>query len=184
MRPRYLVYTVLVVSLAAMFLAGCSVRTVPLEEEQIVYEDEYYRAYDRLPPSVFYDTWQLSQYHYYYGAAPALGYPLPYQMNIDPNPHDSYRADEQPVQRAPAQGSIQGTTSNRRVGERRDPAAFQQRITRSRHARSNRLADDSTSDRKRVREQLRQRPRQRTANTVEDDDRKSQRRTTRRRARR
>ena len=181
MRPRF--HIVLMVSLAAMFLAGCSVRTVPLEEEQIVYEDEYYRGYDRLPPSVFYDTWQLSQYRYYYGVTSALGYPLPYQMNIDPNPHDSYRADEKPVQRAPAQ-AIQGKTSNRRVGERRDPAAFQQRITRSRHARSNRLADDSTNDRRRVREQLRQRPRQRTTNTVEDDDRKAQRRTTRRRARR
>ena len=184
MRPRYLVYTVLVVSLTVMFLAGCSVRTVPLEEEQIVYEDEYYRGYDRLPPSVFYDTWQLSQYHYYYGAAPASGYPLPYQMNIDPNPHDSYRADEQPLQRAPAHTSIQGTTSNRRVGERRDPAAFQQRIIRSRHARSNRLADDSTNDRRRVREQLRQRPRQRGTDAVDDDDHKTQRRTTRRRARR
>ena len=28
---------------------------------------------------------------------------LGYRMNIDPNPNDSYRADEKPVQRAPAQ---------------------------------------------------------------------------------
>ena len=176
MKPRF--HIVLMVSLAVMFLVGCSVRTVPLEEEQIVYE------YDRLPPSVFYDTWQLSQYHYYYGAAPALGYPLPYQMNIDPNPHDSYRADEKPLQRAPAQTSIQGTTANRRVREHQDHTASQRLVRRSRHTRSNRLAADSKDDRNRFRERLRQRPRQRTANTVEDDDRKSQRRTTRRRARR
>ena len=183
MRPRYLVYTMLVVSLAAMFLVGCSIRTVPLEEEQIVYEDEYYREYDRLPPSVFYDAWQLSQYRYYYGATSA-GYPLPYHMNIDPNPHDSYRADEQPVQRAPVHRSIQGTSANRRVGERRDQTEFQQRVNRSRHARSNRLAADSTEDRSRLRKQLRQRHRQRRTDTVEEEDRKSQRRTTRRRARR
>ena len=184
MRPHYLVYTVLVISLAAMFLAGCSVRTVPLEEEQIVYEDEYYQGYDRLPPSLLYDTWQLSQYHYYYGVTPGLGYPLPYQMNIDPNPHDSYRADEQPVQRAPAHRSVQGPTANRRVGERRDQAEFQQRVNRSRHARSNRLAADSTEDRSRLRKQLQQRYRQRRTDTADDEDRKSQRRTTRRRARR
>ena len=184
MRPRYLVYTVLIVSLAGVFLAGCSIRTVPLEEEQVVYEDEYYHEYDSLPPSVLYDTWQLSQYYQYYGYGPGLGYLPPYHMNLDPNPNDSYRADEKPVQRAPAQTSIQGTTSKRRVGERRDPAAFQQRITRSRHARSNRLANDSTNDRRRVREQLRQRPRQRGRDAVDDDDRKTQRRTTRRRARR
>ena len=179
MKPRF--YIVLMVSLAAMFLAGCSIRTVPLEEEQIVYENEM-DIYDSLPPSFFYDAWQLSQYRQYYGDAPE-GYPPPYWMNIDPNPNDSYRADEKPVQRAPAQRSIQGTTPNRSVGERRDPAAFQQRVNRSRHTRSNRLADDSTDDRRRVREQLRQRPRQRTTDT-EDDDREAQRRTTRRRARR
>ena len=184
MRLRSLVYTVLMASLAAMFLAGCSIRTVPLEEERIVYEDGYYREYDRLPPSVFYDAWQLSQYRYYYGATSALGYPLPYQMNIDPNPHDSYRADEQPIQRAPAHRSIQAPTPNRRVGERRDQTEFQQRVNRSRHARSKRLAADSTEDRSRLRKQLRQRHRQRRANAVEDDDREAQRRTTRRRARR
>lgn len=184
MRPRYLGYTVLMVSLAAMFLAGCSIRTVPLEEERIVYEDEYYQRYDRLPPSLFYDTWQLSQYHYYYGATSGLGYPLPYRMNIDPNPHDSYRADERPVQRAPAHMSVQEPTAKRRVGERRNQAEFQQRVNRSRHARSNRLTADSTEDRSRLRKQLRQRHRQRTTNTADDEDRKSQRRTTRRRARR
>ena len=183
MRPRYLGYTVLVVSLAAMFLAGCSVRTIPLEEETIVYEDEYYRGYDRLPPSLLYDTWQLSQYRHYYGATSALGYPLPYQMNIDPNPHDSYRADEQPVQRAPVHTSVQGT-ANRRVGAHRNQTEFQRRVNRSRHARSNRLAADSTEDRSRLRKQLRQRHRQRMTNTADDEDRKTQRRTTRRRARR
>ncbi len=181
MRPRYLIYTVLVASLAAIFLAGCSVRTVPLEEEQIVYEDEYYRGYDRLPPSLLYDTWQLSQYRHYYGATAALGYPPPYRMNFDPNPHDSYRADEQPVQRAPAHTSIQ---SNRRVGERRDQTEFQQRVSRSRHARSNRLTADSTEDRSRLRKQLQRRHRQRRTDTADDEDRKTQRRTTRRRARR
>ena len=181
MRPRYLVYTVLIASLASIFLAGCSVRTVPLEEETIVYEDEYYRGYDRLPPSLLYDTWQRSQYHHYYGATAALGYPPLYRMNVDPNPHDSYRADEQPVQRAPAHTSIQ---SNRRAGERRDQNEFQQRVSRSRHARSNRLAADSTEDRSRLRKQLRQRHRQRTTNAAKDDDREAQRRTTRRRARR
>ena len=181
MKPRF--YTVLMISLATMFLAGCSVRTVPLEEEQRIYEDEV-DIYDSLPPDFLYDAWQLSQYRQYYGYGSELGYPPPYWLNIDPNPHDSYRADEKPVQRAPAQTSIQGTTSNRRVGERRDSATFQQRINRSRHARSNRLAADSTDSRRRVREQLRQRPRQRTADTAEDDDRKTQRRTTRRRARR
>ena len=128
----------------------------------------------------FYDAWQQSQYRQYYGDASELGY----RMNIDQNPNDSYRADEKPVQRAPAQTSIQGTTPNRRIGERQDPTAFQQRVNRSRHARSNRLASESTDDRTRVRERLRQRHRQRTANTAEDDeDRKAQRRTTRRRAR-
>ncbi len=183
MRPRYLGYTVLVVSLAAIFLAGCSVRTIPLEEETIVYEDEYYRGYDRLPPSLLYDAWQLSQYRHYYGATSALGYPLPYRMNIDPNPHDSYRADEQPVQRAPAHTSVQGT-ANRRVGERRDQTEFQRRVNRSRHTRSNRLTADSTEDRSRLRKQLRQRHRQRRTDTADDEDRKAQRRTTRRRARR
>ena len=178
MKPRF--HIVLVVSLAAMFLAGCSIRTVPLEEEQVVYEDEM-DIYDSLPPGFLYDAWQQSQYRQYYGDASELGY----QMNIDPNPNDSYRADEKPIQRAPAQTSIQGTTPNRRVGERQDPTAFQQRVNRSRHARSNRLASESTDDRTRVRERLRQRHRQRTANTAEDDeDRKAQRRTTRRRARR
>ena len=177
MKSRF--YTVLAISLAAMFLAGCSIRTVPLEEKQIVYEDEM-DIYDSLPPSFFYDAWQQSQYRQYYGDASELGY----RMNIDQNPNDSYRADEKPVQRAPAQTSIQGTTPNRRVGERQDPTAFQQRVNRSRHARSNRLASESTDDRTRVRERLRQRHRQRTANTAEDDeDRKAQRRTTRRRAR-
>ena len=183
MRPRYLGYTVLMVSLAAIFLAGCSVRTVPLEEGPIIYEEEYYRGYDRLPPSFFYDTWQLSQYRHYYGATSALGYPLPYRMNIDPNPHDSYRADERPVQRAPAHTSIQGT-ANRRVGEHRDQTEFQRRVNRSRQARSNRLTADSTEDRSRLRKQLRQRHRQRTTNATKDDDREAQRRTTRRRARR
>lgn len=183
MRPRYLGYTVLVVSLAAIFLAGCSVRTIPLEEETIVYEDAYYRGYDRLPPSLLYDAWQLSQYRHYYGATSALGYPLPYRMNIDPNPHDSYRADEQPVQRAPAHTSVQGT-ANRRVGEHRDQTEFQRRVNRSRHTRSNRLTADSTEDRSRLRKQLRQRHRQRRTDTADDEDRKAQRRTTRRRARR
>ena len=182
MKPRF--YAVLVVSLAAMFLAGCSIRTVPLEEGQRIYEDEV-DIYDRLPPGFLYEAWQLSQYRQYYGDIPELGYPPPFERNIDPNPHDSYRADEKPVQRAPAQTSIQGTTSNRRVGERQDPTAFQQRINRNRHTRSNRLASESTEDRTRVRERLRQRHRQRTVNTAEDDeDRKTQRRTTRRRARR
>ena len=177
MKPRF--HIVLVVSLAAMFLAGCSIRTIPLEEEQVVYEDEM-DIYDSLPPGFLYDAWQQSQYRQYYGDASELGY----RMNIDPNPHDSYRADEKPVQRAPAQTSIQGTTPNRRVGERQDPTAFQQRVNRSRHARSNRLASESTDNRTRVRERLRQRHRQRTTNTEEDDDREAQRRTTRRRARR
>jgi hypothetical protein len=110
---------------------------------------------------------------------------LGYWMNIDPNPHDSYRADERPIQRAPAQTSIQGTTPNRRIGERQDRTSTQRKVNRSRRARLNRLADDPTNDRTRVREQLRQRPRQRTTNTAEDDeDRKAKRRTTRRRARR
>ena len=177
MRPRF--YTVLMISLAAMFLAGCSIRTVPLEEEQRIYEDEV-DIYDTLPPGFLYEAWQLSQYRQYYGDASELGY----RMNIDPNPHDSYRADEKPIQRAPAQQSIQGSTANRRIGERQDSSSAQRTINRSRHARSNRLASESTDDRPRVREQLRQRPRQRTTNTAEDGDRKAQRRTTHRRTRR
>ena len=174
MKPRF--YTVLMISFAAMFLAGCSVRTVPLEEEQRIYEDEV-DIYDRLPPGFLYDAWQLSQYRQYYGDAPELGY----RMNIDPNPHDSYRADEKPVQRAPAQTSTQGTTPNHRVGERTRSGRT---AHRSRHTRSNRLANDSTDDRTHVREQLRQRPRQRAPNTEDDKDQETQRRTTRRRARR
>ena len=176
MKPRF--HVVLVISLAAILLAGCSIRTVPLEEEQVVYEDEM-DIYDSLPPSFFYDAWQLSQYRQYYGDASEFG-----RMNIDPNPNDSYRADEMPLRHAPAQTSIQGTTPNRRVGERQDPTAFQQRVNRSRHTRSNRLASESTDDRTRVRERLRQRHRQRTTNTEDDEDRKTQRRTTRRPARR
>ena len=178
MKSRF--HVVLVVSLAAMFLAGCSVRTVPLEEEQIVYEDEYYRGYDSLPPSFFYDAWQLSQYRQYYGDASELGY----RMNIDPNPNDSYRADERPIQRAPARTSIQGTTPNRRVGEHRDRTPTQRTVNRSRHSRSNRLAAESADSRNRLRRQLEQRHRQRTTNTEDDEDREVQRRTTRRRARR
>ena len=177
MKPCF--HAVLVVSLAAMFLAGCSIRTVPLEEEQRIYEDEV-DIYDSLPPGFLYDAWQLSQYRHYYGDGSELGY----RMNIDPNPHDSYRVDERPVQRAPVQASTQATAPNRGVGERRDRTPTQRTVNRSRRARLNRLADDSTNDRTRVREQLRQRPRQRTTNTVDDEDRKSQRRTTRRRARR
>ena len=177
-------HVVLMVSLAAMFLVGCSVRTVPLEKEQIVYEDGYYHEYDSLPPSVLYDTWQLSQYYQYYGYGPGLGYLPPYRMNIDPNPHDSYRADEKPVQRAPVQRSVQGTSANRRVREHQDHSASQRLVSRSRHARSSRVAADSKSDRKGFREQLRQRHRQRRTDTVEADDREVQRRTTRRRARR
>ena len=171
-------HTVLVGLLAAMFLAGCSVRTVPLEEEQMVYADEYYRGYDSLPPSFLYDTWQMSQYRQYYGSAPEFGY----RMNIDPNPNDSYRADEKPVQSAPAQTSIQPSTANRRVEERQDYGASERAVSRSRHARANRLASESTDDRTRVRERLRQR--QRPTKTVKDDDREARRRTTRRRARR
>ena len=174
MKPRF--YIVLIVSLAGVFLAGCSIRTVPLEEEQRIYEDEV-DVYDSLPPGFLYDAWQLSQYRHYYGDVPELGYPPPFGLNIDPNPHDSYRADEKPIQRAPAQQSIQGITPDRRVKERRDHL-------RTQHTRSNRLASESTDDRRRVREQLRQRPRQRTTNTEEDEGRKAQRRTTRRRARR
>ena len=177
MKPCF--YTMLMISLAATFLAGCSVRTVPLEEEQLIYEDEV-DFYDSLPPGFLYEAWQLSQYRQYYGDASELGY----WMNIDPNPHDSYRAGEKPIQRAPAQTSIQGQTPNRRVREHRDRTPTQRKVNRSRHARSNRLAAESTADRTRVREQLRQRPRQRMTNTADDDDRKSQRRTTRRRARR
>ncbi len=183
MKPCYLVHAVLVISLTAMLLAGCSIRTVPLEEEQMVYEDEV-DIYDSLPPSFFYEAWQLSQYRQYYGDAPELGYPPPFRMNFDPNPNDSYRADEKPVQRAPVQTSIQGTTPNRRVGERQDRAPIQRTVNRSRHTRSNRLADNSPDDRSRVREQLQQRPRQRPTNAVEDDDREAQRRITRRRVRR
>ena len=178
MKSRF--HIVLVVSLTTMFLVGCSVRTVPLEEEQIVYEDEYYRGYDSLPPSFFYDAWQLSQYRQYYGDASELGY----RMNIDPNPHDSYRAGEKPVQRAPAQTSIQGATPNRRAGEYQDYAASQRTVNRSRHDRSNRLTAESTDSRSRLRKRLQQRHRQRTTNTVEDEDRETQRRVTRRRARR
>lgn len=172
-------YTVLMISLAAMFLAGCSVRTVPLEEEQRIYEDEV-DIYDRLPPGFLYDAWQLSQYRQYYGDAPELGY----RMNIDPNPHDSYRADEKLVQRAPAQTSTQGTTPNHHVGERRDRTRSGRTANRSRHSHSNRLATDSTDDRTHVRELLRQRPRQRAPNTEDDKDQEAQRRTTRRRTRR
>ena len=173
-------HTVLVGLLAAMFLAGCSIRTVPLEEEQMVYADEYYRGYDSLPPSFLYDTWQMSQYYHYYGSAPEFGY----RMNIDPNPTDSYHADEKPVEHAPAQASIQASTPNRRVEERQDYGASERAVSRSRHARANRLASESTDDRTRVRERLRQRHRQRTTNTAKDDDREARRRTTRRRARR
>jgi hypothetical protein len=105
-------------------------------------------------------------------------------MNIDPNPNDSYRADEKPVEHAPAQASIQASTPNRRVEERQDYGASERAVSRSRHARANRLASESTDDRTRVRERLRQRHRQRTTNTVKDDDREARRRTTRRRARR
>ena len=182
MKPCF--YTVLMISLAAMFLAGCSIRTVPLEEEQRIYEDEV-GIYDSLPPSFLYEAWQLSQYRQYHDYTPELGYPLPFRLNIDPNPHDSYRADEKPIQRAPAQQSIQGSTPNRRVGERRDHFSTQRTVIRSRHTRSNRIASESTKDRTRVREQLRQRHRQRTADTADDDEgRKAQRRTTHRRARR
>ena len=176
MKPHF--HAVLVGLLVVLLLAGCSIRTIPLEEEQRIYEDEM-DIYDSLPPGFFYDAWQLSQYRQYYGDASGLDY----RMNIDPNPHDSYRADEKPVQRAPAQTSIQGTTSNRRVGERRDHSPTQRTVTRSR-TRSNRIASESTDDRKRVREQLRQRPRQRAPNTGENKDQETQRRTTRRRARR
>lgn len=181
MKPCF--YTVLMISLAATFLTGCSVRTVPLEEEQRIYEDEV-DIYDSLPPGFLYDAWQLSQYRQHYGNASELGYPPPFGLNIDPNPHDSYRAGEKPIQRAPAQTSIQGQTPNRRVREHRDRTPTQRKVNRSRHARSNRLAAESTTDRPRVREQLRQRPRQRTTDMAEDEDRKAQRRTTRRRARR
>ena len=182
MKSRF--HIVLMISLAAMFLVGCSVRTVPLEEEQRVYEDEYHRGYDRLPPSFLYDTWQLSQYYQDYGYASELGYLSPYRRNIDPNPNDSYRADERPVQRAPAQASVQGTAPNRRVREHQDRPPTQRTVSRSRHTHSNRLAADSTDDRSRLRKQLQQRHRQRRTNTVDDEDRKAQRRTTRRRARR
>ena len=181
MKPCF--YTVLMISLAAMFLAGCSIRTVPLEEEQRIYEDEM-DIYDSLPPGFPYDAWQLSQYRQYYGDASELGYPPPFRLNVDPNPHDSYRADEKLVQRAPAQTSIQGTAPNRRVRERQEDSPTQRTVNRSRHTRSNRLASESTDDRTRVREQVRQRLRQRTTNAADDDDRKAKRRTTRRRARR
>ena len=174
MKPRF--YAVLIISLAAMFLAGCSIRTVPLKEEQRIYDDEV-DIYDRLPPGFLYDAWQMSQYRQYYGDASELGY----GMNFDPNPHDSYRTDEKPVQRAPAQRSIQETTPNRRVGERRNRTSSQRTVNRSRHTRSNRLASESTDDRTRVREQVRQRPRQRTTNTEDDEDREARRRITRRR---
>lgn len=177
-------HAVLVLSFAAMFLVGCSIRTVPLEEERIVYEDGYYQEYDSRSPSFLYDTWQWSQYYHYYGYAPGLGHLPPYHMNVDPNPSDSYRADEKPVERAPAQTSVrgQGATPNHRVGEHRDSAAFQQRINRSRRVRSNRLAADTADSRHRLREQLRQR--QRLTNAADDKDREGQRRVTRRRARR
>ena len=176
MKPRF--YAVLVVSLAAMFLAGCSVRTVPLEEGQRIYEDEV-DIYDSLPPGFLYEAWQQSQYRHYYGD----GHEPDYRMNIDPNLHDSYRADEKPIQRAPAQQSIQGSTANRRIGERQDRTPTQRTVTRSR-TRLNRIASEPTDDRRRVREQLRQRPRQRAPNTEDDKDQEAQRRTTRRRARR
>ena len=186
MKPRF--YAVLMISLAAMFLAGCSIRTVPLEEEQIVYEDEYYRRYDSLPPSFLYDTWQRAQYHQYYGDASEFGYLPPTRLNIDPNPNDSYRAGEKPVQRAPAQTSIQPITPDRQssssVRETRNHDAFQRTVNRSRYARSNRLTSESIDRRIRVRRQLEQRRRQRTTNTEDDEDREARRRITRRRARR
>ena len=179
MKPRF--HIVLMVSLAAMFLAGCSIRTVPLEEEQVVYEDD---IYDSLPPGFLYDAWQLSQYRQYYGYGSGLGYPPPYWLNIDPNPNDSYRTDETPVQRAPAQASVQGSTANRRVEERQEQSTSQRTISRSRHTRSNRLATTSIEDRRQLRERLQRRHRQRTTHRADDEDREAQRRTTRRRARR
>ena len=181
MKPCF--HAVLMISLAAMFLAGCSVRIVPLEEEQRIYEDEM-DIHDSLPPGFLYDAWQLYQYRQYYGDVPELGYPPPFRLNIDPNPNDSYRADEKPVQRATAQTSIQGTTPNRRVRERQEDSPTQRAINRSRHARSNRLAADSTNDRTSVREQLRRRSRQRTTSTEDDEDREPRRRPTRRRTKR
>ena len=166
MKPCF--HAMLMISLAAMFLAGCSVRIVPLEEEQRIYEDEV-DIYDNLPPGFLYDAWQLSQYRQYYGDPSELGY----GMNFDPNPHDSYRADEKPVQRAPAQTSRQEITPTRRVEERRDRTRSGRTANRSRHTRSNHLASEAQDNRTRVREQSRQRQRQRTADIVDDDDREA-----------
>ena len=178
MKPCF--HAVLMISLAAMFLAGCSVRVVPLEEEQRIYEDEV-DIYDSLPPGFLYEAWQLAQYRQYYGDPYELGY----GMSFDPNPHDSYRADERPVQRAPAHMSAQETTPTRRVEERRNRTRSGRTANRSRHTRSNHLASESQDNRTRVREQSRQHHRQqRTDIEEEDEDRETQRRTTRRRARR
>jgi hypothetical protein len=182
MKPRDFTYAIVLGVFAFSVLTGCSVRFVPLDEphevvnerEGAVYAGYYPGGYGSPPPHYSYDAWHMSHYYGYADNRHYGGYAL------DPNPNDSYTEGEVPLRRAPAQGSVQPTDSNRQSNRRtgqREENSFQQLGNRGRQAASG----ERRSHGRETQQRLRQRRHQPDRETKVDEDSKARREKIRRR---
>jgi len=204
MKPRNLIHFAWIGLLASAFLAGCSIRAIPFEpplaeeraasERDSAYYGSLHGGYDSVPPEFSYNAWQMAQYYRYAnepsyaGYAYELGYLPPERMNIDPNPNDSYRADEVPIRQAPLQRSVQAAEtsrqSNRLDGQERNNVSVQRAERRTRHEPSDSSTSPNQEKERDVQQQLKQRRGQSDDSSMTDEECEAQRRKVRQRARR
>ena len=177
----------------ALFLAaGCSVRPIPLDQSIVEqdpareyatkYDGSYYSVGGISNPRFVADAWRMSQY-YRDGVSPNQLLPYPYgdqppdRLNVDPNPYDSYRSNEAPILRAPAQNATQ-PTRNAVKSERRA------RSSRSSNWKRNRFVDRTGAKERQVRRSLKQRRQAENIDDVGESSEEKSRRKTRQRTRR